>query len=241
MTVAERIVKLSSQLYPTGRAFKGPVIGDLHKLKQALAESEARFHDDARSLLNSLLPDNDDFTADDATDWERRLGLITSEGVALATRKEAIERKWNHPGTIKPRQNYRFLERELRNAGFDVYVYENRFAYGDGSYFTLTPDEFASGSPGVFTQTSIEHSDELEHGDDLEHGQFAWSNQIANYIEQAKDDLFLIADYKHTFFVGGSVAGTFANVDNTREQEFRQLILRTKPTQTVGFLLINYN
>ena len=188
-------------------------------------------------MLNSLLPDNDDFTADDATDWERRLGLITSEGVDLETRKDAIERKWNHPGTIKPRQNYRFLERELQNAGFDVYVYENRFAYGDGSYFTLTPEEF-SGVP--YSTIELEHSDDTEHGSE-EHGSLGFANKVVNYIEQAKDDFFDIgSNYKSTFFIGGPTPGSFANVDSNREIELRQLILRVKPTQTVAYLLLNF-
>jgi len=43
-----------------------------------------------------------------------------------------------------------------------------------------------------------------------------------------------------TFFIGGAVLGDFVNVDLLRRDEFRQLILKTKPVQTVGYLLVDY-
>src|SRR5688572_21021930 len=139
MSVLNKIQSLSKQLLPTGRAFKVPKDSYFQKLIDGLAESEQRAYDDALSILNSAIPDNDNFTADDATDWERRLGLITGDGVSLADRKLAILRKYNHPGEIKARQHYLFLQKQLRDAGFDVYVHENRFPYGDGTYYTLSP------------------------------------------------------------------------------------------------------
>lgn len=237
MTTFEKIVKLTSQLYPSGRAFRAPVDGDFDLFKKALGRSEARFFDDAKSVLNSQLPDNDDFTAQDATDAERRYGLITNTNVSLADRKLAITRKLNHPGAIPARQNYRYLERELRAAGFDVYVYENRFDYGDGTWYTKTPEQF---SLETYPTIDIQHSDQVEHGE-YEHGGSNYSNKVANFIEEELDDEFELGDnLRSTFFIGYTPAGTWATLDDERKDEFRELVLKLKPKQTVGLLLIHF-
>lgn len=204
------------------------------KLHRGLAQSEARAWDDAVSILDSALPDNANFTVDDAAAWERRLGLITNEAVSLADRKLAIIRKMNHPGTVPARENYRFLEKQLRDAGFDVYVHENRFSDGMGGYYTQNPLTLTGGVGGGGSQYG-----DFQYGDS-QYGQ-RYRNIIVNYIDEELDWKFnLGGSFKSTFFIGGVYVGTFASVDEDRKQEFRQLILRTKPTQTIGFLFINY-
>ena len=238
MEAFDKIVKLTGQLFPTGRAFRAPVGGDAEKFRKALARSEARFFDDAKSVLNSQLPDNDDFTADDATDAERRYGLVSNTNVSLADRKLAIQRKLNHPGTIPARQYYLYLQRELRAAGFDVYVYENRFDYGDGSFYTKTPDQF---SLEAYPVVDIQHSDMIEHGE-YEHGGSIYGSKIANHIDEELDDEFEIPDdnRRSTFFIGYTPAGTWATLDDERKAEFRQLVLKIKPVQTIAFVLCHF-
>lgn len=238
MATFDKIIKLTSQLFPTGRAFRAPAGGDFDLLKKALSRSEARFHDDAKSVLDSMLPDNDNFTEQDATDAERRYGLISNPNTLLTDRKLAILRKINHPGGILARQSYRFLERELRAAGFDVYVYENRFDYGDGTFYTKSPEEF---SLEAYPTTDIQYSDTVEYGE-VEYGGQFFSNKVVNHIDEEIDDEFDSGDdFRSTFFIGFSPAGTWAHVDNARKQEFRQLILRIKPVQTVAFLLVHFD
>lgn len=237
MALDETILKLTRQLYPTGRAFRMPMGGDAEKLHKALAQSESRAYADALSILKSLLPDNDDFTEDDASDWERRLGMITNPLVSLADRKLAIQRKMAFPGTIKARSNFRFLERELRAAGFDVYVYENRYPDGLGGYLTKTPAEAAS-----VGYAQVQHG-QIQHGT-ARHG-VRFINRIVNYIDDDRDSLFDVGtNFRSTFFIGGplDLGGliTTADVDVNRKPEFRQTILRIKPVQMVGFLIINY-
>jgi len=235
MSILTKIQSLSKQLFPTGRAFKIPNDSYFQKLMDGLAESEKRAYDDALSILNSAIPDNDNFTADDATDWERRLGLITGDGVSLADRKLAILRKYNHPGEIKARQHYLFLQKQLRDAGFDVYVHENRFPYGDGSYYTLTPLDIDPSYPTLASQ----YSSFVQYGQVQYGGSFG--NKIANFISESLDNAFLVGStYRASFFIGGPYLGNYASVPLNRKDEFRQLILRTKPVQTVGFLFINY-
>lgn len=233
MATKEKILELTSKLYPTGRAFKLPVDGPLSKLHSALAESESDAFDDAVSILNSALPDNDQFTTDDATDWERRLGLITNDAVSLANRKLAIIRKMNHPGTIPARQHYLYLQGQLQAAGFDVYVFENRFPDGFGGYVTQTPQAVTGGAG-----SEIQHGD-IQHGDS-QHGTQIF-DLVVNSIDADIDKFFNIGgNLRSTFFIGGNPLGTFANVDADREVEFRQLILKIKPVQTVAYLFINY-
>jgi hypothetical protein len=234
MTTLEKIKKLTRQLYPTGRAFRMKEGGILDKLHAALAQSEARAWDDAISILDSTLPDNMNFTADDATAWERRLGLVTNGAVPLADRKAAILRKYNHPGTVPARNNWRFVEKQLRDAGFDVYIFENRFSDGMGGYVTVNPLTLTGGAGAV----SVQHG-QIQHGQ-AQHGG-GYGHKVANSIYRSIDAYFATGtNLKSTFFIGGPYVGTFANVDADRETEFRQLILRAKPVQTVAFLFINY-
>jgi hypothetical protein len=226
MTLIGKLIALTKQLYPTGRAFKMPDGGAFSGLHNALAQSEARAYDDAMATLYAILPDNDNFTAADATQWERRLGLISNEEVSLADRKAAIKRKLNFPGEQPARQHWTFLQAQLRLAGFDVYVHENT----DLIY------------PNVYNPSGIEyfqHGD-LEHGAGAEHGYF-WTDQIVNSIDPDKDKLFNVgSNLRSTFYICGSTLGAYASIDEDRKTELRQLILRLKPAQTVGFLLINY-
>jgi hypothetical protein len=130
MAFIDQIDKLTKQLYPSGRAFKMPKDGFFQKLHDSLNLSEARAYTDAKAILGSILPDTDNFTAEDAAMWEQKLGMITNEDVALADRKAAILRKMNHPGTIKARQSASYIQGQLQAAGFDVDVVENVFLNG---------------------------------------------------------------------------------------------------------------
>jgi len=125
MAIADKILNLTKQLYSTGRAVRIFFQSILEKLHIGLGASEARAYQDAVSILDSALPDNSNFAVDDATAWEGRLGLITNNAVSLSNRILAIKRKMNHPGTIKARQNYLYVQGQLQAAGFNVYVFEN--------------------------------------------------------------------------------------------------------------------
>lgn len=231
MSITDKILKLSRQLYPTGRAFKMPAGGYLESLHIALAVSEAQAYSDACAILYSLLPDNTNFTTDDATDWERRLGLITNSAVPLNTRMLAILRKLQAPGANPAKGHYLYIQSQLQAAGFNVYVHENI------NY--LYPTGFSQNNPSTLNPLILT---QVQHGD-KQHGiQNAFINQIvANSIYNADDTYFNIGNnLRSTFFIGGSVLGTYATVPTAREPEFRQLILTLKQVQCVGYLFINY-
>jgi hypothetical protein len=235
MTIAEKIMALTKQLLPSGRAFWMPVGGYFEKLMTGLQASEARAYDDAVSILNSALPDNDSFTADDATAWEKRLGLITNPLVQLSDRKLAIQRKMAHPGLIPARQNYLYLQGQLQAAGFDVYVYENRFVDYFAGYVTKTPAEFSTlPYPVNYVQLG-----QVQLGQRNLGGNYA--NRVINNIDETLDYSFSTGPtFRSTFFIGGPTPGSWAVVDANRKDEFRQLVLKIKPVQMVGYLLISF-
>ena len=240
MTTQQKIMALTRQLYPTGRAFKMPAGGWLEKLHHALGISEAKAYNDAVSLLNGLLPDNPNFTEEDASTWEVRLGMIDGTGTPLEDRKLAIRRKYNHPGNIKARQHYLYVQGQLLAAGFDVYVHENRFDDGAYGYETRTPVEIA-GYGGV---AGTQHGNGLQHGADVQHGG-KWAQQVVNSINNTEDAAFNPGSHlRNTFFIGGadlsSPSTAYAYVPANREREFRKLILTLKPAHMVAYLFIVY-
>jgi uncharacterized protein YmfQ (DUF2313 family) len=234
MTVFEKIYQLTVRLFPRGRFFR-TVLGSIRsKLYGGLAKSEERAFNDSTSTMFSILPDNANFTELDATQWEVRLGLISNPSVPLADRKLAILRKMNHPGTIPARQSADYMEQQLREAGFDVYVYRNDSL--------VTPaDVVGPENTGI-----AEHSPNVEHMETgSEHGSTEtgslYFDMIVNTIDADVDQFFNVGNsLRSSFYIGGSPFGTYSNVPQNRELEFRQLVLKIKPTQTVGFLLINY-
>ena len=243
----DTIVALTKMLYPKGRAFKMPEGGYFEGLTLGLAESENKAYSNALSILDSALPDNDNFTADDATDWEIRLGMIVSPNGLLVDRKEAIKRKMAFPGNIKARQHRLYVQGQLRAAGFDVYVYENKFDDGGGAYSTRLPSQISGFTHGQYA-----------------HGQYAHGglspNKCVNHIDESLDNLFVIgSNLLSTFYIGSVNIGTpngkgvnfgslplstpsdaFASVPLNRKDEFRKLLLTLKPAQTVGLLYVNY-
>jgi hypothetical protein len=278
----DRILNLTKRLYPRGRAFHIPFGSTIEKIHKGLAISENNAYTSALSLLDSILPDNDNFTSEDASNWERRLGLITSQFISLDDRKAAILRKINHPGTIKARQHYLYLQKMLRDANFDVYVHENRFLADPMIDFQMGASEMGVGEMGGEQVNPdkyevIDPNDLLLNMDQMgisemgvgEMGGTSTSDSfevVANHIEPELDENYFVNaddiyqmgtfqmgneaqmgyefDYvdslRSTFFVGGMSLGSFANIPLDRKKEFRQLILKVKPVQTIGFLFVNY-
>lgn len=87
---------------------------------------------------------------------------------------------------------------------------------------------------GAYHDTDVYHSEELEHG-------AGFQNYVANHIDPSLDAPFIVgSNWKYTFYIAGEQMPDFAVVSEAREAEFRQLILRLKPLNTVGLLFVNY-
>lgn len=232
MNLLQKIIKLTKQLYPTGRAFRIADNSFKRRMHEALAKSEVKAIEDSRSTLDSTLADNENYTTGDATSWERRLGLISNPAVDLEDRKLAINRKYNHPGTIPARSNFRYIEGQLRAAGFNVYVTENRFPDGLGGYVTKTPEEF-SGEEFPKIQLGDAQLGDFQLGDTI-------YNLCVNNLDENIDAQFNIGgSFVCTFFISDPY-GQYADVPAIRKDEFRQLILKAKQTQAVAILIVNY-
>ena len=223
---SDLFVKLTKQLYPTGRAWWMKKGGMFEKMHEGLALSEARVYDSSKNLLNIILPDNDDFSKTDATAWERALGLFYQPYLSLAERKSIILQKMQHPGNIPARQHYLYLQGHLRDIGFDVYVHENKFS-----------------DPPVVNNPVAALYGEVNYGQ-VNYGSAGIAHTlIANHITESLDEGFIVGSdisMRATFFIGGAVFSNTANVPLNRKNEFKNLILKIKPAQMVGFLLINY-
>lgn len=231
--------KLTQQLYPTGRAHKFPFGGVKDKFHDAIIEVESQVWSDNLATLDIILPDNNNFSEQDATRWEEMLGMITST-VSLADRKLAIIRKMNHPGVIPARQNFGYLQDQLQAAGFDVYVHENIFSDGMGGFQTLSPTDILGNLiSGIWDYGAEAEYGEVEYGNPSANS--VWEDCVANYIDEDLDKWFNVgANLRNTFYISGAYIDNFVSVPLVRRDEFRQLILKLKPTQTIAFLFVNY-
>jgi hypothetical protein len=253
MSISEDLKKVTQQLYPTGRAFGINKDGDRDKLEDALIIQEVEFYNESMDILNELLPDNDDFTAQFATNWEQRLELITDPLIPLADRKAAILRKMNHPGDIPARQSWDYMQEQLQLANFDVYVHDNTTGMTVAQVLNLgltTTGNFGGYNFGAFNFGSVysyysslflnQNWGANNFGSFNFGGQTNYSMKVVNNIDWTKDQNFIINDWTKVFYVGAVDLGDFADVLTTRREEFRQLILKIKPVNTVAVLLINY-
>lgn len=212
--------------------------GNLFRLHRSLNINLATAWTDAAQIHNDLLPDNDNFTIEDAHDWYRRLGIFDSGTVPLADMKLAIAQKLSFPLVPRNKQNYLYIEEQLRAAGFDVHIYENRFSDGMGGWITKRPEEIFGTSAGAAIHASTVYHGNIQHG--AAYGT-TWSNKVVNYIEEAKDATFDVGDnFKSTFYVAGATVDTFADIDEDRKIEFRQLLLKYKRAETCALLFVNY-
>lgn len=233
MIIIDKLIRLTRRLYPKGRSFSMIVGSLLERVHRALARSERRIHNDSLSILDTILPDNDNFTTTDATRWEERLGMITNPNVSLANRKLAIRRKLNHPGTIPARQSIDYIQDQLQAAGFDVYCYRSNGLLPNQ---ILTPAQML---PLAQHATTVYHmGSDIYHADP--NGPVIFSNCVANHIEEEKDANFPIPNTAYFFIISSANIATFADVPEARKNEFRQLILKLKPVNSVALLFINY-
>jgi len=206
MSVEKQFKKLNKQLYPTGRAFEIPEGSVREKLDHGLMASEIRMHGTITGILDEILPDNANFTAEMATAWEQRLGLITNSAVSLDDRKAAIIRKMNHPGDIAARQSWDYLEQSLQLAGFDVYVHDNTTQMnvyqflqptsetgqqGDGQQGDFQQGSIYSAFPSVF---QVVQQGSVQQGD-FQQGAPVYADKIINHIDWTLDQYHNITDF----------------------------------------------
>jgi hypothetical protein len=241
MTLAQTLQWLSQKLYPqNGRAWRMADGNIFFRLHRAINLSFARARAAALNIQDAQLPDNPNFTIDDAHAWYKRLGIYDSGLVPLADMKLAIAQKLSFPITPLNKQSLQYIQDQLQAAGFNVFVYQNKFSDGMGGFITKTPGEVLGSIPAGnavlnnFTLGDVYLDEQwIDSGITL----------CANYLEEDKDADFITANqYRYTFFIAGATIDTFANVLASRKIEFRQLILKLKAANMCAFsLLTMYN
>lgn len=260
--LTDKLLKLTRQLYPTGRAFKMPFGGYLEGLHKAINLTHAQLWNDSVSIISSMpldkYYDGMPFTFDplpagtpagttsDATDWERRLGLPdhSADGAAPAARYALIQAQYCYPTVPFTISNPNrgivgYLESVLQAAGFDVVVFQNGCWNGVGGGTLTAPEDYPNGTQYLLGNDF----GEFNFGQ-ANFGGHLYSNLIANHIQEAADATFIVRDLRSTFYVAGPGSNqstmNMATVPAQLHDQFRQLILRIKPVQTIGFLFVNY-
>lgn len=203
--------------------------GILYRLHRAIGTIQKQAYNDALQIGNDMLPDNPLFTVQDAHDWYRRLGIYDSGSVPFADMKAAITQKMSWPVTPLNKQNAAFIQEQLQLAGFNVYVYENKFPG------PLTPGEVMNNTHG----RSI--SGYFQSGQN-QYGQLDSSgvvSKIFNYLEPEKD-IDEPLTLRSLFYISGSPITSVATVPASRQTEFRQLVLQLKSAQMMAVCFINF-
>lgn len=218
---------LSSQLLPTGRAWWLKLGSVIQLTFEALSLSESRVFSSVINLQADFIPDSDKFSEHALVNWETVFAIAPSGGIE--DRKNVVYQRMAFPSDVLARQSRYFIEMQLQLAGFDVYVFENRFPDGGGGYEPVDPQP-------ALHDVSV-HDEQVHDGTG-----FGNYSIIANSLAPSGDASFKVTgdELRSTFFIGGPIFGDQANVSIQRERELRELVLKLKPAQTVVFALINY-
>lgn len=228
---------LSRKFQPNGRAWRvqhGTPTDVFYKV-HALATGDVA--DASKGLIDHVIPDTENFNEDDCTVWEKKLGIISAAGASVTDRRAGIRQKWNYPGDEKYRQHLAFVEDQLRLAGYDVHVYENRYPDGAGGYYSLGPSDILGTGTGMAAYGDFGYG-ELGYGDTLA---FTGTTIVADYLEEEFDQYHWGGGvYDSTFIIAGATIDTFVDVPLARKNQFRQLILQLKQQQAWVYLFVNY-
>jgi len=241
--IVTELTNLVDELYPTGRAFYKPKGGTFDLLHDAINLSFLRFINEYNNLINSSIPDNENFTKEDASFLEYKYGLSDRTGNDLDFRKSALRRKIGHPNNIKARQSRSFIEDQLRLSGFNVRVYENipTFSTGDGGISSTTPIPIYKNSwrkLGGSVIDATQHGGNTQHGEGTFHGGVTFE-VIANKIDP--DESYGVGNNLWaSFFIGGDELGENAVIPESRRREFRELVLKLKPAHLAAYIFVNF-
>lgn len=242
-TTQSELIELTKQLYPTGKIWVLPEESIIQMFHHALNLSMVRLTEDVYSVVNSVLPDNKYFSKQDCSLWEYKLGLNTNDSLSVQERMTAIKDKMSYSYNSKYRQGKSFIEYRLQRAGFDVGVYENIVLDEEGKVVYDSsgfPERIHPKDVLISSGSGTRHGPNTRHGASTKHG-------ASNY------DIVANSMFEENYSIGGdeNLWATFyicskdginqrAQIDKTRESEFRELVLKLKPAHTVAFLMINF-
>lgn len=224
--------KMVAILYPTGRAWNLPENGKFAAMHSGINLSLVQMALDAAASIDATFPDNVNFDSGDADLWEYRYGIPFNASLTLQQRMANIYQAMAFPQNILGRQSPSYIEAMLRQAGFDVHVYQNIFFDGGGNLYQKTPAEVL-GTVVDITQ----FGPPTQFGSDTEFGGVNFA-VIAN--NETAESYTTGGNLWATFFISGPAINIPATVSKFRQQEFRRLVLKLKPAHLVAFLLVNF-
>ena len=241
---------------PTGDAFQGEPNTDSHKYHEATSTVFAEALDDFISVQNLTIPKvpvDEDFTIQDLMRLENAYGLLINNSVPTQDRVNSVLQKMRGAFGYEGRSSAQWLQDQLFNAGFEVYVLENKFSDGGGGYETKIPrwefgDIFLASDEYMGNETPPKEA--IMGRNTLT---VTSEPKIVNSIYPEEDSAFDLGDLedennpllKGTFFLTGGTGGAVgvkgiadydsdASIPANRELEFRILVLANKPAHTVA-------
>jgi hypothetical protein len=249
------LFNLVTSLYPQGRAFDVKKDPFYSAVIRGVIKSYIRTVGDGNAIQVGLNPNDDDFTAEQATILEKRYGIIINKNRPLVDRKATLVARMTDPGLTLAKQHKNYIEYRLQQAGFNVFVHENRFlqpfptssaysgaAYSGSSYsgnegydyYAIDPGSVAS-TGKVRNYTKVE--DDGEISGQVSASGASYSGSAWSTIERDNSDTQW---WKSVFFIGGQTFPDSADVEATRIDEFRHLILTLKPVHSRADYIINF-
>lgn len=232
---SKQLMDVVTLLYPTGRVWLLPEKGTYRAIHNVINDTFLKVREFTKGLMNSYIPDNEDFDLADCEFMENKLGLITANSLSLEKRKEIILRKMSFPRGIEARQSLLYIQSQIDIYGFDVKVYENIFIDEFGNSYHANPDDIIE-----LSAIGTQHGWPTQHGGGTQHGKGSF-DVIANTIQ---DEIYNTGGSQNlwaTFFIASKSSLTQGGfVPAARKKEFKELILKLKPAHQIAFCLINY-
>lgn len=218
-----------------------------------------RFVQAVSRLLDQKHPGSKYYLFEDTENWERVYGIIPPIGATEEERTQVVLQRLSYPNGYKAKGTAGFIQLQLRNAGFDVYVHENRFPLsyieaqcgtsqcgiatcggsvlsGEGNFENRLPE---SGYTEIVTNY-LDPNEDIKYLDNISGLGCGDFNSQCGVAECQTATYVTEKAYHNYLFISDETYPNLADVDSNRRSELRQMILKYKPAHAVVFNYINY-
>ena len=227
-------LRIIQHLLPRSRAWSIVIDKTLRKFFEGLSG----FFDHVKVFIDDRYDDLGPQRTQQLTLWEEQFGLLLSDSLTEQQRRDRLSAEWKATG----RQDPRYIQDTLQNAGFNVYVHE-WWVPGSDPLVIRNPNDY----PGLKALVNI-LKDRVDAftiaGEPL--AQCGEPNaQCENILTSVFTDRVyaLPADpnvYPYFYYISGQTFPNTAIVPAARREEFEELVLRIGPLQLWVGLLIDY-
>lgn len=262
---ANDFVSSIKSLFPTGLFWSLNETSFIYKLFVGIGTFFSRAFSSIKEINGWMLPDNKLFSQSALEAWEVVFGIPINDSKSFDERYATISQRMSFPGEILARQSAVYIQNELQLSGFDVYVTYNRFpasevepemgseylemdsVYSEMNGSESSPNRFERREPEAgYTELIANYLNpdldanifdaEISMDMDSDDSEMNSGNsEMSNFVDVNRE-----VQLRGTFFVHGATYPNLADIPAYRQDEFRELILKLKPAQLVGFLYINW-